>query len=107
MRAQSINDHGKGARGLAAVAAAIVQQHDVAAGRLNALRAQLGRLGNDILRNLLGSAVRRGAPVVGINFRSNGDVAHGLNQSQRLDLRGSIRLFVNRIGRAEEHGLYA
>ncbi len=89
---------------LAAIAAAIVQQNDVAAAQI-ARRA--GRqVGQHIVRKLLGRTPRVVAPIIGIDLLANRDVAEVLCHLQRANLVGSIRRFVDGIRRPHQHRLH-
>ena len=85
--------------GSLSVAAAVMQQDDVAASHVAG--AHGGRFLQHVSTISFGAAARVVAPVVRIDLVADGDVAQILRQLQRANLVGGVGLLIDRIRRAE------
>ena len=59
---------------------------------------------HDIRGNLLGRTARISPPVAGIDLVAHRGITHVLRKLERPHLVGGVRLFVNRVRRAEKNG---
>ena len=76
--AYPLNDHGQCAYRFSAVAAAVMQQDDVAAA--NVILAHKEEVRQNILGNLLAASPRIVAPIIGIDLVPDGDIAKVLRR---------------------------
>src|SRR5882762_5929916 len=96
---QLVDNLRQGHDGVGALAAAVVEEDDVAHARL------ANHVVNNFLRgNLFAIDL---APIVGIDFLADDQVAHILGEGQLRDLFGVLGLMVDAVGRAEEDGFDA
>src|SRR5882672_7403885 len=98
LRAQRVDDLRQSRDGLRAIAAAVVQENDIA----------LVRLPEDAVDNFLcgdGLAVAQ-APVIRIDALADDEITHLLRHGKLHDLLRIFRLVINAVGRAEKDGFY-
>ena len=88
-----------------AVASAVMQQQNAATTEI--VRGARRQVLKDFLGDFLRRAGRVCTPVVRVNAVTHRDVAEALRDLERTNLVGGIRLLVNRVRRAEQHGLDA
>ncbi len=101
--AQAIDDLRQRRHGVAAVAAAVVHQDDVAVAAFVSASARAGRSCRTGARRLAVGL----APIVRIDPRADDHVAHGLRDGKHLNFAGRFRLVVDAVRRTEQRGLHA